>query len=198
MTDDPIRELLQEADRLAGPAPTGPEDLAARVRLSARRRRMAAATSLVALLVAAALVVGGMLLREAPEQKPDIAEVAEGQPTTPDAEKLQAEIDRLQREIDLRRAIVNHLVLRERLRDAQARLDRLVSGPSVAERLRREEDRVAFDVARRAHRLEQLLGRTDLAVEAYGHVVRLFPTTIWARVAQERVRTLKSTQGGKL
>ena len=196
MTEDPIRKLLQQADSLAGPAPAAPPDLAGRVRRSARRRRLAAATSISLLLVIAAVIAAVFVRREAADQSTHLtARPTDRTEEKPDVAKLQAEIDRLQREINMRRAIVAALLEHEKQGEELKRLEAVAARGDPLDCIRRETDRAAHTMVRHAYLLEQKLGRTDLALETYRHVAKLFPDSAWARVARERITKLTSSTG---
>jgi len=172
-----MRGLLQEADRLAGAVPSGPADLAQRVRRSARRRRLVKGVSAAVLTLLVSATVAFLLRRERrPEETIEVA-------------KRQAEIQILQKEIDQARETVNHLLLLE-----QARLLRreLAVRPDPLEELDRQTDRTAFILVRHANQLEHRIGRADLALTEYRRVVNMFPKTTWANIARDRIRQLEN------
>ena len=101
MNETRIEDLLREADRMAGPPPMGPADLADRVRrLQVHRRRMVVTTggaiaALVAVSIGAGVFMAGRPNGSALNERP--ISVAKISTSAPDA---QAELNRLRAQID--------------------------------------------------------------------------------------------------
>lgn len=181
--EDKIKNLLQEADRMAGqPAPV-PANLSAAVRRRAHRRHF---ISLAAPLAAAAvfLIAAGIwnLAIRTTE-------------TTQEQEKialLENQIEQLQAKTNAALNLIQEMLEEERkqyqLDDLEAQL---ASIPDPLEEIQKQVDKTAFILVYQADRMYRELNRTDSAVETYNRVIELFPKNRWAQVAQERLSEIE-------
>lgn len=179
MSIDPIERLLKDADGRAGSPPAGPADLAVRVRRRAHRRRVARSVAAAGCVLLAAVLAAALVFLRGPRPTKE---------NVPPA--AVADAAALQREIDAREAALGRLVLRERLRRANARIEALAANPDAMARLNALDERAAESMVRYAAALERL-DKPGPAIEAYCEVDALFPETCWADVARERIRRLK-------
>ena len=180
MTEDKIKNLLQQADQTAGQPAEVSVNLSA-IRRRANRRRL---VSLAAPLTAAAVVLiaaGIWAMRTAVITREQEKIVS-----------LENQVKQLQASTD---AAINliHEVLEEEQK--QRRLDeleaQLASIPDPLEEIQKQVDKTAFILVYQADRLYRELNQTDSAVENYLRVIELFPKNRWAKVARQRLSEIE-------
>lgn len=185
MTEDKIKNLLQEADQTAGrPAPVYVN--LSDVRRRANRRRFVCFTApLSAAAVFLLAVCIWSLITRIPE-------------TTPEQEKialLETRIKQLQARTDAALSLIQEVLEEER---RQSRLDefqaQLASIPDPLEEIQRQVDKTAFILVYQADRMYHELNLKDSAVQTYKRVIKLFPKTQWAEVARQRLSEIKNSQ----
>jgi len=186
MTEDKIRNLLQEADETAGLPDQVHVSLSA-VRSRASRRRLA---SLAGPLAAAAVILVAAGLWNAANKTTKTTK------TTREQEKiasLESQVQQLQARTDAALDLI-HQVLEEERR--QRRLDeleaQLASIRDPLEEIQKHVDKTAFILVYQADRMYRELNQTDSAVEAYNRVIQLFPKNRWAKVAWERLSEIEN------
>lgn len=192
MSDDPLRQILQQADAAAGDPPEIAGDLAHRVRtLAARRRRVSFGLSAAAAVVLAAGMT--FLLSRTPTSSergagPGIVQSGQVQPGLVE---IRTEIERLGREAEIRLAVARRMQeLLEQMERSKTR-KRQHDYPDPVARARREVDRAAFVLVSQADRMCRDLDLCDSAAVKYQRVVDLFPETPWATVARQRLDEIK-------
>jgi len=187
MTHDQIEDLLNQADRTAGPPTPVSVKLAAIRRRAGRRHNIATAASVAA--AAILIMTIGILSHttttdtlDTPQPQQRIAKLEDQikhlQATTDAALKLIGEVledDRNQRQLDALHA-------------------QLESIPDPREEIRKEVDKTAFNLVYQADRLYYELNLTGSAVEAYNQVITLFPKNQWADVARERLDDIEKSK----
>jgi hypothetical protein len=206
MDDTKIRNLLRQADRIAGPPPMDPLGLADRVRrLRARRQRIriaasAAVAALIAVSVGAAFFATRLPIQPLPvNQPPTLAELGAPSPDTrPDLDRLQAHIDQLRAEADSALALVREVsaVLEQQRRLAE--LDRASASIDPRDEVRWQINQAAFISVYQADRMYRELDLRESAVESYRQVISLFPDTPAAEVARQRLSEIGTSKGDKL
>ena len=183
MTEDEIKNLLQQADKTAGGvAPV-------RVNLSAIRRRAGRRNiiNLVAPLASAAVLMVALsilvLMFRTAEPTPEQEKIA----------LLETRIKQLQARTDAALGLIQEVLDEER---RQSRLDelqaQLASIPDPIEETRKQVDKTAFNLVYQADRLYNELNQTDSAVENYNRVIELFPENRWAKVARQRLSEIEN------
>lgn len=182
MTEDSIKNLLQEVDQMAGrPAGVGVDP--STIRRRAKRRRLASVAGPVA--AAAVLMIALSIWSPAirtPEHTAEQMQIA----------SLTGQIRQLQASTDAALALI-HEVLEDQRR--QSRLEELeaelasISDPR--EEIRKQVDKAAFNLVYQADRLYRELNETGSAVETYNRVIRLFPKTQWASVARQKLSEIE-------
>lgn len=212
MPHDPIADLLREADRATGPAPTAPADLADRVRRLERRQHKlrVVGSSIAALLVLSVGTVAlvSSLSGEAAVRDANLAAVtddasSEAPPemtdeTTPDVARPEADIAQLRAEI------IATLALTKELADQQAQQRRLIelrrtlSQPDPVEQVRQQVDKAAFIIVYQADRMYRELNLSESAVDSYKQAIELFPDSRWAKVARDRLAEIEKAKGDQL
>ena len=190
MTEDKIKNLLKQADRMAGlPKPVS-ANLSAIVRRRAHRRHVL--VSITAPLAAAAviLIAAGIW---------NIAMRTSGQ--IEDQEKiisLEKQLEQLQVRTDAALNLIQEVLVAEQKRHSLDELEaQLASIPDPLEEIQKQVEKTAFILVYQADRLYYELNRTDSAVETYKRVIKLFPKNQWAQVARERLSEIDSRKFNK-
>jgi tetratricopeptide (TPR) repeat protein len=182
VTEEQIRELLQDADRAAGPPSFG-RVTANGIQRRIRRRRLVWAGVPAA---AAALLLMAFALWRVTTQGPNPV------PQRQQIASLEKQVERLQAQTDATLRLVQGVLAEQRQQQRLAALEaELASIPDPLVELERQTDRTAFVLVYQADRLYRELNQTDSAVEAYEQVIRLFPQNQWAEVARKRLAEIK-------
>jgi len=188
MTEEKIKNILQQADKVAGdvsPVKVNISD----IRRRAGRKNMInliAPLSTAALLVVALGILALTFRTTEPTQEQQKIALLETQ-----IKQLQARTD----------AALNYIqqVLDEERR--QSRLDelqtQLASIPDPLEEVRQQVDKTASILVYQADRLYQELNQTKSAVENYNRVIELFPENRWAQIARQRLEEIESKKSNK-
>jgi len=187
MTEDKLKNLLQKADRTAGP----PEPVSVKltdIRSRANRRRIlylkapAAAAAII-------LIAIGILMISNKTQQPDQQEKIAS---------LESQIRQLQVSTDAAISLINEVLETERRQNQLNELEvQLASMPDPLEEVQKQVDKTAFILVYQADRLYRELNQRESAVEAYKRVIQLFPENQWAQVARQRLAQIKEKQSGK-
>ena len=189
MTEDKIKNLLQEADRMAGlPIPVS-ANLSAVVRHRAHRRRF---VNLAAPLAAAAVVliaagIWNLAIRttETTQEKEKIA-------------LLETQLKQLYVRTDAALNLIQDVLEKEQKQHSLDELEaQLASIPDPLEEIQKQVDKTAFILVYQADRLYRELNRTDSAVETYNRVIELFPRNRWAQVARQRLSEIENRKFNK-
>jgi tetratricopeptide (TPR) repeat protein len=191
MTEDKIKNLLQEADRMAGlPRPVS-SNLSAIVRRRAHRRHLR--ITLTAPLGAAAVIliaagIWNLAIRTSERTK--------------DQEKivsLEKQLEQLQIRTDAALNLMREMLIAKQQEKSLDELEaQLASIPDPLEEIQKQVDKTAFILVYQADRLYRELNRTDSAVEAYNRVIKLFPKNRWAQVARQRLSEIESRKFNKI
>ena len=189
MTEDKIKDLLQEADRMAGlPIPVS-ANLSAVVRRRAHRRRF---VNLAAPLAAAAVVliaagIWNLAIRttETTQEKEKIA-------------LLEIQLKQLYVRTDAALNLIQDVLEKEQKQHSLDELEaQLASIPDPLEEIQKQVDKTAFILVYQADRLYRELNRTDSAVETYNRVIELFPKNRWAQVSRQRLSEIENRKFNK-
>jgi tetratricopeptide (TPR) repeat protein len=190
MTEDKIKNLLQEADRMAGlPGPVS-ANLSAIVWRRAHRRHLL--VSLTAPLAAAAviLIAAGIwnLTIRTTEKTNDLEKIV----------ALEKQLEQLQTKTDAALNLIQDVFVAEQKNDSLGELEaQLASFTDPLEEIQKQVDKTAFILVYQADRLYRELNRTDSAVETYNRVIELFPKNRWAQVARQRLSEIDSRKFNK-
>ncbi len=173
MHDDDLKQLLHGAETGLSPANVAPAALAARVRVVDRRRRKrnAILTAAAPLALLAAIIAGRGLMRH--ELTVEIS-------ANNTAESFNSQLLALEAEANKHAARARALIA-----EREARL-RLETDDPLAE-LRENVDIVAYRMILEADDLQADMRPSPAAIEIYERVIRDFPNTHSAEVAQERL-----------
>ncbi len=184
MRDDELTNILRRAEADLGPSPLAPRELVARVRAAQqtqrRRRQFAVATSLP---LAAVLAFTFWNVTPNPIRESHV-------PAPPPAAAITAaEIDRL-----IAKAEAHERKARALIAARPPRTIALADDPLAD--IREELDVVAYGMILRADELREAMRPDGEAIELYRDVLRQFPTTYSAEVAQQRLRELSANSKG--
>jgi len=182
MTEDKIKNLLQQADKAAGGANPVKVNVTV-IRRRAGRKNMitmvAPFASAAVLMVALGILAFMFRTIEPTEEQKKIA-------------LLESRIKQLQARTDAALSLIQE-VLEEEQR--QHRLDelhaKLASISDPLEEVQNQVDKTAFVLVYQADRLYRELNQTDSAVENYNRVIKLFPENRWAKVARQRLSEIE-------
>ena len=183
MTEDEIKNLLQEADQTAGgPVPIS-ANLSAVVRRRAGRRQ---AVNLAARIAAAAVIIIALGIWVFTTKK------------TRDRHRiiaLEAEIKQLKVQTDATLNLIREVLEEERkqrrLNELQAQL---ASYSDPIQEIQKQVDKTAFILVYQANRMYLELDQKEAAIQAYNRVIELFPQSRWAEVARQRVSEIKENK----
>lgn len=190
MTEDKIKDLLQEADLMAGlPRPVS-ANLSSIVRHRAHRRHLL--VSLTAPLTAAAVILiaaGVWNLTIRTNEK------------TKDQEKivlLEKQFEQLQARTDAAVNLIQEMLVAEQKQHSLNELEaQLASIPDPLEVIQMQVDKTASILVYQADRLYSELNRTDSAIETYYRVIKLSPKSRWANQARQRLLEIESRKFNK-
>jgi uncharacterized protein YoxC len=183
MTEDRIKNLLQEADRIAGQPGRTHVDVSA-IRRRAGRKRLAnlAGPAAAAAVLMIALGIWSLVIKT-PEPTREQRKIV----------TLETQVKQLQASTDAALALIHEVLEDER---RQSRLDeleaQLASIPDPLEEIRKQVDKTAFILVYQADRLYRELNETKSAVETYNRVIKLFPRNQWAAVARQRLSEIEN------
>ncbi|MBW7990094.1 MAG: hypothetical protein FVQ84_08790 [Planctomycetes bacterium] len=191
MTEDKIKNLLQEADRMAGLPGAVSANLSAIVRRRAHRRHLR--ISFAAPLAAAAVIliaVGIWNLTIRTTEK------------TKDQEKivlLEKQFEQLQAKTDAAVNLIQEMLVAEQKQYSLGELEaQLASIPDPLDEIQKQVDKTASILVYQADRLYRELNRRDSAVETYNRVIELFPKSIQAQKARQRLSEIESRKFNKI
>lgn len=188
MTEEKIKNILQEADKTAGDVSPVKVNISDIHRRAGRKNiiNLLVPLSTAALLMVALAILAFMFRTTEPTQEQQKIALLETQ-----IKQLQARTD----------AALNYIqqVLDEERR--QSRLDELqtqLAGiPDPLEEVRQQVDKTAFILVYQADRLYKELNQTESAVENYNRVIKLFPENRWAKVARQRLEEIENKKSNK-
>jgi hypothetical protein len=184
MTDEKLKNLLVQTDRLAG-TPAAVNINIANIRRKANYRRILYFARPVA--AAASLIIAVALWQGTPKQTKTM------QPEPPQIASNAPQLQQLQDSTNKAIKIIQEIREKEQNQRSSAELNaRLASIPDPLEKIQQEVDRTAFILVYSADRMYKELNLTDSAVETYKRVIELFPENQWAKVAQERLEKIKT------
>jgi len=189
MMEDKIKDLLQEADRMAGLPRAVSVNLSAAVRRRAHRRRI---VNLTAPLAAAAVVLVAAGIWELAIRSTE---------TTRERDKialLETQLKQLQARTDAALNLIQDVLENEQKQHSLDELEaQLAVIPDPLEEIQKEVDKTAFILVYQADRLYRELDRTDSAIETYNRVIELFPKNRWAQVARQRISEIENRKFNK-
>ncbi|MCP4613594.1 MAG: hypothetical protein GY845_33310 [Planctomycetes bacterium] len=186
MTEDKIKNLLQEADRKAGlPGPVS-ANLSAIVRRRAHRRHLR--ISITAPLAAAAVILIAVGVSNVTFRTTEKAKDA----------LIEKQFEQLQAKTDAAVNLIQEMLVAEQKQHSLHELEaQLASIPDPLEVIQKQVDKTASILVFQADRLYRTQ-RTDSAVETYNRVIELFPKTIQAQKARQRLSEIESRKFNKI
>jgi len=184
MTEDKIKNLLQDVDRIAGrPGPVSADISVIRSRARQRRIVSLAIPATVAAVILIVLGIWSFTNRtvETREQK----KIA----------LLQVQIKQLQARADAAMSSIQEVLEEERRQRQLDELEaQLASIPDPLEEVRKQVDKTAFILVYQADRMYRELNLKNSAVRTYKRVIELFPQTQWAEVARQRLSKIQNSR----
>ena len=190
MTEDKIKNLLQEADRMAGLPGAVSANLSAIVRRRAHRRHLR--ISITAPLAAAAVILIAVGISSFTFRTPE---------TTKEQEKivlLEKQFEQLQAKTDAAVNLIQEMLVAEQKQHSLSELEaQLASIPDPLDEIQKQVDKTASILVFQADRLYRT-NRTDSAVETYNRVIELFPKTIHAQQSRQRLLEIESRKFNKI
>jgi tetratricopeptide (TPR) repeat protein len=190
MTEDKIKNLLQEADRMAGLPEAVSANLSAIVRRRAHRRHLR--ISITAPLAAAAVILIAVGISNFTFRTSE---------KTNDQEKivlLEKQFEQLQAKTDAAVSLIQEMLVAEQKQHSLSELEaQLASIPDPLDEIQKQVDKTASILVFQADRLYRV-NRTDSAVETYNRVIELFPKTIQAQKARQRLLEIESRKFNKI
>lgn len=189
MPDERLEQLLQIADKAAGEPLYKSGNLSEIVHRRARKRRIKIIISPIAAVV---LILAGLCFytfMKNPQQKP----------LTPEQiASLNAQIKDLNTRIDSTLKLVEEITARQR---AQERLDELnaelASIPDPIEEMNQKIEKTAFILLYYTDKGYEEFNNAEDAEVAYWRVIELFPQTLSARLAKERLEKIRNNPVNK-
>ncbi|MDI6449883.1 hypothetical protein [Anaerobaca lacustris] len=189
MNEEQVRNLLEDADRAAGPPQYGMVR-ARDIRLRLRRRR--SITIAVPTAAAAVLLCGVALWNQHQQPAEPAAEPQER------IASLEEQVQQLRAQTETAMRLVQEVLAKDRQERRLAALQaELASIPDPAEELQRQAEKTAFTLVYQADRMIGEMNQIESAVEAYEQVIRLFPQNRWADVARERLARIRNQRFNK-
>ncbi len=200
MNEDRIRELLQQADRAAGPGPGVADGLAGRVRLAAGRRRVVRAVCAAAGVIV--FIGGAALVATLAGDRQGVAQgAAEEGISDQEIARLRAEIEELRADVDMRITLIDEMIADRKQRQRLAAMERELARPDPLEEMQLAVEKTACIMVYRADILYNKHGLPESAIRDYRRTIELFPETHWAEVARKRlsqIETSKTNEGNLL
>jgi septal ring factor EnvC (AmiA/AmiB activator) len=201
MTDDPLTNLLLQADRSA-PHPSVPDHLADRVRRLARHRRQkttrllsAAALLLIALGIVIIFGNSPRTIETAPPQNVGQAMPAVAITSDTEIAQLRVEIAQLRAEADARTEIIKQLLAYQKQQAKLARLERqLASFDDPLAQIQQQLEDAAFTTLYLADRKYNEMNLKDSALRDYHQIIKLYPQTKWAQTARQRLTEIEKSK----
>jgi tetratricopeptide (TPR) repeat protein len=190
MTEDKLKNLLQEADRMASPPRPVSTNLSAIVRRRAHRRHLLVSVTAPLTAAAVILISAGILnfaVRTNKESK--------------DQEKivlLARQLEQLQARTDAAINLIQKMLVADQQQRSLSELEaQLASIPDPLEEIQRQVDTTASILVYQADRLYRELNRPDSAIETYHRVIKLSPQSRWAYEARQRILEIESRKYNK-
>ena len=197
MQERDLQHLLRNADRQAGPPPEAPPLTVRQARklIAQRQRRSRAivgATTVVLLLGGGTVWRATGVSRSVADPESQVAEAAPA-PTPTDV--AETDLAALAAEADFHALVARRMIAA--LRHQQAleawQKERALGDP--IEQIHAELDKTAFRMIARADGIIEQMGERATAIAIYKDVIRLFPKTLSAGVAHDRLAKIDQPQG---
>jgi hypothetical protein len=185
MTEDKLKNLLQNADQNAGNPSPARLDISI-IHKRAKRRQI---YHLVYPAAAAAIVIIAISIWSLSGKKTELIEAPKQIATN----NIEVKIKLLQVSTDETIKLIHDIIEQE---DRQRRINKLEAElaaiPDPIEEINEQLDRTAFILVYSADRMYNELNLTDSAIDTYKRVIKLFPENQWAKVARERLEEIKN------
>lgn len=198
MTENKIKNLLQEVDRMAGEPVSVSPDLADVVRRRVLFRRVAKISVPIAVAAVVLMAVGIWQVPDKAGEKTGVPLVVQKTALPKKIVVSQADIQELVARTNALVEFVHEVLEQERSRQRLAELEaKLASIPDPLDEIQKGIDKTAFILLYQADRMYRQLDLKDSAVEAYNRVIELFPENRWADTARQRLSEIENQKIGK-
>ena len=189
MAEDKIKNLLQDADRMAPRPAALSANLMTIIRHRAHRRRTINLTASIAAIVISLFALGTWgLTTKTSKIKQEQKKVA----------SLEAHVQQLQARTDTVLKLIHEVLENERKQRLHDALQvQLVSIPDPLEEAQKQVDKTAFILVYQANRMYRELDQKDSAIQTYKRVIKLFPQTRWAETARQRLSEIENNNFNK-
>jgi hypothetical protein len=192
MNDDRLKALIEMADVDPPAQDVSPLELAGRVPVLHRRRQRR--KLVLAVAVAAFFGLGGLFWHGlADRHGAELAETVPENPPVPSVITVHAN-ERLQEareQINREELIVESLLTAERVRRAASQAETATMGPDRQLLLDEQVGQAAMAILLAGDQRARQPDRVQAAKEDYVCVTKVFPNTIWAERAEQRLAALK-------
>jgi parvulin-like peptidyl-prolyl isomerase len=191
MNDDRLKQVLQEADRLAGPAKPAAVDVGA-IRRRAGMRRTAWRIGSGAVTAAAAIGIC-IWLGQPSERQPEsqAVPVADVQRIA----QLEAEVRELRASTEMALRVLQEVAEQQQRDRRIAEMKKELAGiPDPMVQVRQQVNQTAERMVREGDRIWLERRQRQTAITRYQRVIELFPDNEWATVARQRLTQITETK----
>jgi tetratricopeptide (TPR) repeat protein len=186
MTEDRIKDLLQEADRIAGVPEQASVDTGI-IRHRAHKRYLARKIVFFTAAAAAIILTISVWTLSVRTTKP----IGDNDGLV----RLQAQVKYLQARTDATLKLVQEMLQKEqKQRELEALQAQLESIGDPREEISQQVERTALILVFQADRMYRELGQKNSAIQAYSRVIELFPQSRWAKVARQRLLDIQNAE----
>lgn len=189
MADDKLQQLLQYADKSAGQPQYKTVSLASIAYRQSHKRRI---QMIVAPIAAIVIILAGLGLFT-------FTKKTSPKPLTPEqVAALNAQIKDLNARLDSTLKFVQEVIAKERAQDKLDQLNaELASIPDPIEEMNKKIEKTAFILLYYADKGYEEFRNADDAEISYNRVIALFPQTLSARLAKERLEKIRNNPVNK-
>jgi hypothetical protein len=186
MTEDRIKDLLQEADRIAGVPEQASVDTGI-IRHRAHKRYLARKIVFFTAAAAAIILTISVWTLSVRTTKP----IGDNDGLV----RLQAQVKYLQARTDATLKLVQEMLQKEqKQRELEALQAQLESIGDPREEISQQVERTALILVFQADKMYRELGQKNSAMQAYSRVIELFPQSRWAKVARQRLVDIQNAE----
>jgi hypothetical protein len=189
MNDDRLKQVLQRADQLAGPAKPMAVDLGEiRRRAAMRRTAWRIGCGAVAAAVALCIWLGQASVRQPESQAASVASVQR-------IVQLEAEVQELRASTEMALRVLQEVAEQQQRDRRIAEMKKTLAGiPDPMDQVRQQVSQAAERMVREGDRIWLERRYRQTAIARYKRVIELFPDNEWATVARQRLSHITGTQ----
>jgi ElaB/YqjD/DUF883 family membrane-anchored ribosome-binding protein len=189
MNDDRLKQVLQRADQLAGPAKPMAVDFGKiRRRAAMRRTAWRIGCGAVAAAVALCIWLGQASVRQPESQAASVASVQR-------IVQLEAEVQELRASTEMALRVLQEVAEQQQRDRRIAEMKKTLAGiPDPMDQVRQQVSQAAERMVREGDRIWLERRYRQTAIARYKRVIELFPDNEWATVARQRLSQITGTQ----